>query len=80
MPRIGIRGMHLRRKVHTTVPEPQAAPVPDLLQRDFTANEPNTKYVGDITYPPLGDGRFLYLARVGDLHGTTPPRRAATRP
>ncbi|MFD8760681.1 DDE-type integrase/transposase/recombinase [Streptomyces mirabilis] len=34
----------------------------DLLQRDFAAQEPNTKYVGDITYLPIGDGQFLYLA------------------
>ena len=41
--------------------------VPDLLRRDFTAIAPNQKYVGDITYLPLADGRFLYLASVIDL-------------
>ncbi len=41
--------------------------MPDLLQRDFTASEPNTRYVGDITYLPIGDGQFLYLATVLDL-------------
>jgi transposase InsO family protein len=41
--------------------------VPDLLQRDFAAQEPNTKYVGDITYLPIGDGQFLYPATVLDL-------------
>ncbi|MFF2149709.1 IS3 family transposase, partial [Kitasatospora sp. NPDC058190] len=64
----GIVGVHLRKKVRTTVPEPEAAPVPDLIQRDFTAPKPNTKYVGDITYLPVGDGQFLYLATVLDLH------------
>lgn len=64
----GIVGVHLRKKIRTTVPEPEAAPVPDLLQRDFTATAPNTKYVGDITYLPVGDGQFLYLATVLDLH------------
>ncbi|EGX54745.1 putative transposase orfB for insertion sequence element [Streptomyces zinciresistens K42] len=67
MARIGLQGVHLRRKVRTTVPEPSATPVPDLLRRDFTASEPNTKYVGDITYLPVGDGQFLYLATVLDL-------------
>ncbi|MER6187114.1 IS3 family transposase [Streptomyces sp. NPDC001652] len=33
----GIVGVPLRRKVRTTIPEPSATPVPDLLQRDFTA-------------------------------------------
>ncbi len=50
----------------TTVPEPSATPVPDLFRRDFTASAPNTKYVGDITYLPVGDGDFLYLATVID--------------
>lgn len=67
MRRIGLQGVHLRKKVRTTIPEPEAAPVPDLLRRDFTADEPNTKYVGDITYLPIGDGQFLYLATVLDL-------------
>ncbi|MFB7600797.1 IS3 family transposase, partial [Streptomyces sp. NPDC056160] len=63
----GIVGVHLRKKITTTVPAPDATEVPDLLQRDFTASEPNTKYVGDITYLPVGDGQFLYLATVLDL-------------
>jgi transposase InsO family protein len=63
----GIVGFHLRKKVRTTIPEPAATPVPDLLRRDFTATAPNTKYVGDITYLPVGNGQFLYLATVLDL-------------
>lgn len=62
----GIAGLRLRRRVITTVPEPSATPVPDLLRRDFTATTPNTTYVGDITYLPVGDGEFLYLATVID--------------
>ncbi|MFF4731981.1 IS3 family transposase [Streptomyces mirabilis] len=58
---------HLRKKVRATIPEPSATPVPDLLQRDFAAQEPNTEYVGDITYLPIGNGQFLYLATVLDL-------------
>ena len=63
----GIVGVHLRKPVRTTVPAPDAAAVPDLIRRDFTASAPNTKYVGDITYLPVGDGEFLYLATVLDL-------------
>jgi hypothetical protein len=62
----GIAGIRLRRRVRTTVPEPADAKAPDLLQRDFTAEAPNTKYVGDITYLPLADGSNLYLATVID--------------
>ncbi|WP_316783302.1 IS3 family transposase [Streptomyces sasae] len=67
MRKFHIVGMHLRKKVRTTIPEPSATPVADLLQRDFTAQVPNTKYVGDITYFPVGNGQFLYLATVLDL-------------
>ncbi|WP_406740072.1 IS3 family transposase [Streptomyces atratus] len=66
MRKYGIAGLRLRRRQVTTVSEPSATPVPDLLRRDFTANAPNTKYVGDITYLPVGDGEFLYLATVID--------------
>lgn len=61
----GIAGLRLRRKVRTTVPEPSDTPVPDLVKRDFTAAEPNVKYVGDITYLPY-EGGHLYLATVID--------------
>ncbi|MFF0445733.1 IS3 family transposase [Streptomyces sp. NPDC004609] len=66
MRKFGIAGLRLRRRQVTTVPEPSATPVPDLLGRDFTATAPNTTYVGDITYLPVGDGEFLYLATVID--------------
>jgi transposase InsO family protein len=62
----GIAGIRLRRRVRTTVAEPSDAKAPDLLQRDFTAEEPNRKYVGDITYLPLANGHNLYLATVID--------------
>ena len=62
----GIAGIRLRRRVRTTVPEPASAKAPDLLQRDFTAQAPNRKYVGDSTYLPLADGSTLYLATVID--------------
>lgn len=61
-----ITGIRLRRRVRTTVPDPAATLVPDLFQRDFTAPEPGWKYMGDITYLPLANGEFLYLATVLD--------------
>ncbi|MGW3399928.1 IS3 family transposase [Streptomyces hydrogenans] len=63
----GIQGIRLRRRHRTTVPDPAAAKAPDLIGRDFTAAEPNTKYVGDITYLPIDGGKFCYLATVIDL-------------
>jgi transposase InsO family protein len=66
MHKYAIAGIRLRRKVRTTVPEPADTPVADLFARDFTAPEPGAKYMGDITYLPVGDGKFLYLATVLD--------------
>ena len=40
---------------------------PNLLERDFTANRPNQKWAGDISYIWTREG-WLYLAVVLDLH------------
>lgn len=61
-----ITGIRLRRRVRTTVPDPASGQVADLFGRDFTATEPGRKLMGDITYLPLQDGTFLYLATVLD--------------
>jgi putative transposase len=42
-----------------------AGRIPDLVQRCFTAAEPGTKLVGDITYVPTWQG-WVYLATVID--------------
>ncbi|WP_416069996.1 IS3 family transposase [Streptomyces sp. ME01-18a] len=63
----GIEGVRLRRRHRTTFPDTAAAKAPDLIGRDFTAQRPNTKYVGDITYLPIDGGKFNYLATVIDL-------------
>jgi putative transposase len=50
----------------TTVPG-DPGPIPDLVNRDFTATAPGQKMVGDITYIPTWEG-WLYLATVIDCH------------
>lgn len=67
----GLSGYVKKRKHRTTVPEPADQVVPDLLGRDFTAELPNQRYVGDITYLPLSEasgGGNLYLATVIDCY------------
>jgi putative transposase len=61
-----IRGITRRRRRHLTVQDSKAAPAPDLVGRDFTAKEPGTKLVGDITYLATVEG-WWYLATVIDL-------------
>jgi transposase InsO family protein len=43
----------------------EAGPIPDLVNRDFTAGKPGEKMVGDITYIFTWEG-WLYLATVID--------------
>ena len=45
----------------------QARNIPDLIERDFTADAPGLKMVGDITYIPTWEG-WVYLATVIDCH------------
>jgi putative transposase len=61
-----IRGITRRRRRHLTEQDTKAAPAPDLVGRDFTADEPGRKLVGDITYLPTLAG-WWYLATVIDL-------------
>jgi len=42
-----------------------AGPIPDLVNRDFTADKPGEKMVGDITYVDTWEG-WVYLATVID--------------
>ena len=46
---------------------PGAAELPDLVRRDFTADAPGTKMIGDMTYVPTWEG-WLFLATVIDCH------------
>ncbi|WP_370804560.1 IS3 family transposase [Streptomyces sp. DvalAA-43] len=62
---IGLAGLRLRKKHRTTIPA--AVKAADLIGRDSTAEHPNTKYVGDITYLPVSGAKPLYLATVIDL-------------
>lgn len=49
----------------TTIQGDDATAVPDRVARDFTAERPGAKLVGDITYIPTWQG-WLYLATVID--------------
>ena len=61
----GLEGVSRRKRVRTTQRSQEAQPVPDLVDRDFTADGPDRLWVADITYVPTWSG-FLYLAVVVD--------------
>lgn len=51
----------------TTQVDPDSPVFPDLIKRDFSADEPNTRWVGDITYLDTSEG-WEFLATVIDLY------------
>ena len=62
----GLEGASRRRRgVRTTVRDRDGRPAPDLVERQFTAEQRDRLWVADITYIPTWTG-FLYLAVVLD--------------
>ena len=67
MARQGLQGRSPKRKRRSlTRPDKAAAPIPDLIGRDFNATEIDQRWCGDLTEVPTGEGK-LYLATVLDL-------------
>jgi putative transposase len=67
MQEAGLCAKRKRRRVLTTRRDPSHPVAPNLLNREFTATEPNSKWVTDITYIPTMQG-WLYLAVILDLY------------
>jgi transposase InsO family protein len=67
MARQGLWGRCPKRKRRSlTRPDKAAAPIPDLVGRDFSAEAINQRWCGDLTEIPTEEGK-LYLATVEDL-------------
>jgi transposase InsO family protein len=63
----GIQGAKRRGKPwRTTKPDPNAQRRPDLVNRDFTAREPNRLWVGDLSYLRCWEG-VVYFAFIIDV-------------
>ena len=62
-----LRGRRPRAWKRTTVAGQRPSDAPDLIGQDFTAEAPDTRWCGDITYVRTVDG-WVYLATVIDLH------------
>jgi putative transposase len=60
-----LEGISRCKRPRTTRRRADVSPVPDLVNRDFTADGPDCLWVADITYIPTWNG-FLYLAVVVD--------------
>ncbi|MEO7420877.1 MAG: IS3 family transposase [Ornithinibacter sp.] len=67
MRRQGLLARRIKRRNGLTKQDKTAPKFPDLLRRDFTADRPNARWVGDMTEIPTAAGK-LYLATVIDLY------------
>ena len=67
MVRQGLQGRSRRRRRGLTRPDRSPDPVPDLLRRDFTAQCPDQKWVGDFKQINTAEGP-VFLATVEDLY------------
>jgi transposase InsO family protein len=61
-----LRARARRKFVRTTQSNPGLPTPPNVLDRDFTADAPDRKWAGDVTYLPTREG-WLYLAVMLDL-------------
>jgi putative transposase len=60
-------GIHRRKFTGTTKRDPKRDPYPDLLERQFTIDEPNRVWVADVTQHETDEG-WLYLAVIIDIY------------
>lgn len=68
MRELNIQGLRThRRRIGTTISDPAAQKAANILNRDFTAQAPDQKWVSDVTYVETRAG-WLYLAVVLDLY------------
>ena len=68
MRQLELEGVSRRgKRRRTTIPDPAAAPAPDLVGRRFNADRPNELWLADITYLPTREG-WLFLAVVLDAY------------
>jgi len=65
MRELGLEPCQPRPWRHSLTEQGPSGPIPDLVNRDFSAGFPGQKMVGDITYIPTWEG-WVYLALVID--------------
>jgi putative transposase len=69
MKRLGLKSCVCKKhKPQTTEQDPRKKPADNLLNQDFHADQPDQKWVTDITYLWTQDQGWVYLAAVMDLY------------
>jgi putative transposase len=67
MRQAGVQGLYRRRRRGCTVRDPAAEPAADLVERNFTVDQPNRLWITDVTEHPTSEGK-LYCAAVMDAY------------
>ena len=62
-----LQGIPQKKRWRKKASAPRPSGIQNHLARDFSAHQPNTKWVTDITYVNTAEG-WLYLSAVKDLH------------
>lgn len=65
MPKMGLQGVVWGKARRTTIPDEKAPRPADLVDRDFSATQPNRLWVADLTYVATWSG-FVYVAFIID--------------
>lgn len=67
----GIVGKHRRRRPRTTISDPDASPVRDLLRCKFTGTAPDQRWRGDIAGPvyDLATGPARHAPTTAEMRG-----------
>jgi putative transposase len=63
----GISGLHRRKRGRTTISVPGVRVADDLVERQFSPEQPNLLWIADVTYLRTWEG-WLYLAAVQDAY------------
>ena len=66
---LGLRSVCRRKKHRRKKKDPAGYIAENVLNREFTACQPNEKWLTDITEFQYGDGRKAYLSAILDLYG-----------
>jgi transposase InsO family protein len=68
MRQFGLVGVTRRKRVRTTIPGKDGIRAGDLLNRDFSAERPNEKWVTDFTYVRTWQPAWVYVAFIVDCY------------
>lgn len=68
MQKLGLKSITRKKKKKLNYNEPVHKAFDNLLNQNFSVNEPNTVWCSDLTYIKLSNGTFVYACAIIDLY------------